>query len=435
MLSREYYIEQIKEKIAIFQAKIKLETSLNHHNLKLYGENFFRDILNILYEDSHFENTNFSEEKNFVAIDLVSIKKKKCLQITSNRTKEKFVETIKNFKKFPYRKFFKTISNFYEEKSTNNINNLNGYKTSFTYLFQKSKFYQYTLFDIEIYYLLEKYNPNKVSDLEQEMGITNLSSKLRDTNDLLVTLDNLEDNEKIEKIFKLFKVDETLINSFENAITSIECEIKEISDVPIKTNLNTMLVKTKKYFMSNLDLLLDILKQIDCETNTHKKNIYEKNQSLVKFLSFNILSQYSTNSFEFPTNTNIHLYINNYKSWLFNSPRTIKPLEYHIGKIAEYMSLQSNSQIDNGVCYLSSLKDKGGMSCDTCINGLLGNVVYKIDQIVTDFTNSDSTNVLQHHFDFMELKAEQKVEFKCGECISNISDYENAKKIIQEKIC
>ncbi|MGB6327490.1 MAG: SMEK domain-containing protein [Halarcobacter sp.] len=430
MLSKEHYIEQIKEKIAIFQAKIKLETSLNHHNLKLYGENFFRDILNILYEDSNFENTNFTEGKNFVAIDLISLEKNKCIQITCNRKKEKLVETIKKFKKFPYIEFFKTINHFSEISDTNNITSLDEYKTSFTYLFQKSKFHQYTSFDIEIYYLLEKYKPNKVSDLEEEVGITNLSSKLKDYNDLLVAIENLKDNERIEKIFKLFKVEETFISSFEDAITSIECEIEEISNVPIKTKLNKILVKSKKYFMSNLDLLLDVLKQIDCETNTHKKNPYEKYQSLVKFLSFNILSQYSTNSFKFPTNSNIHLYINNYKSWLFNSSRMIKPLEYHIGKIAEYISLQSNSQIDNGICYLSSLKDKGGMSCDTCIDGFLGNVVPKIDGIVTDFTNSDSTDVLQHHFDFMELKAPQKVEFKCGECISNISDYENAKKII-----
>ncbi|QDF29160.1 SMEK domain-containing protein [Halarcobacter anaerophilus] len=431
MLSREDYIEQIKEKIAIFQAKIKLETSLNHHNLKLYGENFFRDILNILYKDSHFENTNFSEEKNFVAIDLVSLNKNKCIQITSNRTKEKFVDTIKKFKKLPYRKFFKTISHFYEEKGTDNKFLLDKYQTSFKYLFQKSDFYKYTTFDIEIYYLLDKYKPSKIDELEKELGVKNIPSKLKDFSDLLVNIENLQSNEDLESIFKLFKVEESLINSFEDAITSIEFEIKEISNVSIKTKLNKSLVVTKEYFMCNLDLLLDILKQIDCETATHVKNIHDKNQSLVKFISFNILSKYySSESFAFPTNKNMELRIKDYKAWLFNSPRVIKPLEYHIGKIAEYISIQSNCQIDNGICYLTSLKNNGGINCDKCIDGLLGNVVQQVDRIVTDFTNSDSTNTLRHHFDFMELKSEQKIEFKCGECISNISEYENAKKII-----
>jgi len=99
MLRNEETIEIIKEKFAIFRVKIELETSLNHHNLKLYGENFFRDLLNILDDKANFQNTNFSEEANFSAVDLVSDIRTKCIQITSNRQRNKIEETLEKFRK------------------------------------------------------------------------------------------------------------------------------------------------------------------------------------------------------------------------------------------------------------------------------------------------------------------------------------------------
>ena len=221
MLKSEYYIEDIKEQIAIFQHKIELETSLNHHNLKLYGENFFRDILNIIYPKANFTNTNFLES-NFPAIDLICHETEKCIQITSNRTRDKIKDTI------------------------------NAYKKS-----------QYDNYAIEIYYLLEKAKPSNIKDLEKELKIEDLSSKLKDSSNLMKNIDNLE-VEKLEQVWKLFKID--------NEVISFLTQLKERYTTPYFTKLKPLSSLNKDVYLQDIYQDLSIIKK--------KKNDEEKDKEI-----------------------------------------------------------------------------------------------------------------------------------------------------------
>ncbi len=119
-----------------------------------------------------------------------------------------------------------------------------------------------------------------------------------------------------------------------------------------------------------------------------------------------------------------------YKLWLFNTFKKHKKIDDHIGKIAEFF--YNDNEMTAKVCFISSLKDNGGLDCDTCINGILIDVDKKVNKILTDYTNQSSFGILGGNNDFMDLKKRQDIKFKCGECISDINELGNAYKIINE---
>lgn len=130
------------------------------------------------------------------------------------------------------------------------------------------------------------------------------------------------------------------------------------------------------------------------------------------------------------------MYVDSYNSWLFNVSRSDRDLNFHIGKIAEYIVVNKSILKDNdGIFFISSLKNFGGLNCDTCTNGLLANVNNRVNKVVTDFTDTTSKDILNAIPNFMQLRPEQKIDFKCGQCVSNIHEYENAKKLFKDVIC
>jgi hypothetical protein len=394
-LFSEKAIEEIKEKFILFQRKIELDSTFNHHNLKLYGENFYKEILNIINPEANFENTNLFKS-NFPAIDLICKKTKRCIQVTSDRSKTKIVKTIKKFKEL--------------KKDTLDDN-----------------------YEVQIYYLLEKANPQKINELELELKTINLGSILKDGRNLISEIENLEQG-SLEKILKLFVIDETFLNSYEKLIISIEKQINEIQDIQIQVILNKSLVTVREYFKCNLDLLFEIMKQIDCETINNKKNDTEKYTTMMNYLVFLILTTTYSSNTKYPKHEYSSVLIDSYKSWIFNSSIKHMSLDHHIGKIALYISLQTKTSIDDGICYITSLRNNGGLSCQNCTDGLLANTTDSINKIVIDFTDADSIDLLKDNTNFMDLKKGQKIDFKCGECISNIDEHMKAKKIFMEVI-
>lgn len=77
--------------------KVSLENHLNLQNINIYLENFFRDILNIIFTDRTFENLN-KEEGNFASIDLGDNIKDLAIQVTSTTTLSKVRNTIEKYK-------------------------------------------------------------------------------------------------------------------------------------------------------------------------------------------------------------------------------------------------------------------------------------------------------------------------------------------------
>ncbi len=95
MLVRENLIKNITYKLSVLKSYIELKNIINHYDINIISENFYRDFFNLVY-DFNLENANYKKE-NMPAIDLVDDINKICIQITSENTTKKIKETIKKF--------------------------------------------------------------------------------------------------------------------------------------------------------------------------------------------------------------------------------------------------------------------------------------------------------------------------------------------------
>lgn len=148
---REEIISEINKNLAILRYEIEHNQSMGDLSLNIYGENYFRDIFNLVY-GLNLQNANFEYSENFPHIDLIDKKKKIAYQITTNRKVEKIKHT--------------------------------------TQFIEKPEFQDYQL---RIYYLLEKAEPRKQID----------KVELLDYRDLVRAINNLDDN-KLEQLYKKY---------------------------------------------------------------------------------------------------------------------------------------------------------------------------------------------------------------------------------------
>lgn len=84
--------------------KVYLHNHLNLQDINILLENFFRDILNIIYKDRSFKNLN-SLKENFASIDLGDDKNEIAIQVTSTTSLSKVKKTIEKYKQeYNYKK-------------------------------------------------------------------------------------------------------------------------------------------------------------------------------------------------------------------------------------------------------------------------------------------------------------------------------------------
>lgn len=159
----EKAIQNISRILAITRYDIEQRQSINNLSLNIHGENYFRDVLNFVY-NSDFENDNFNTQ-NSSCIDLIDKKNKIAYQITTTRTNEKITKTLKALSDKKYKDY-----------------------------------------KIKILYLLEKAKPNKNTkdSFKASHGI-NIEDYLYDYTDLIKAINNLETNRLIELNDRYFK--------------------------------------------------------------------------------------------------------------------------------------------------------------------------------------------------------------------------------------
>ncbi len=86
----------ITEALSHIANKVAIQNHLNLQDINIYMENFFRDILNIIFSDRTFKNLN-KIEGNFAAIDLGDDKNEYAIQITSTTSITKVRNTIETY--------------------------------------------------------------------------------------------------------------------------------------------------------------------------------------------------------------------------------------------------------------------------------------------------------------------------------------------------
>jgi len=92
-LNRSNYFDYIEEKIIAHAASIEARGKSNILNYHVHSENFYRDLLNILF-DWELENLNATKQ-NVEALDLVDHLNKIAIQVSATTTKAKVESALK----------------------------------------------------------------------------------------------------------------------------------------------------------------------------------------------------------------------------------------------------------------------------------------------------------------------------------------------------
>lgn len=114
--------EIITEALSHIVNKVAIENHLNLNNINIYLENFFRDILNIIYSDRKFVNLN-KVESNFASIDLGDNLNDIAIQVTSTTTLSKVRGTVEKYKaEYGYKKIVMLYAKLDKPSRSNNLN-------------------------------------------------------------------------------------------------------------------------------------------------------------------------------------------------------------------------------------------------------------------------------------------------------------------------
>jgi len=92
MISRGYFIGQIVDTLSIIAERVETRCKLGLTDLNLHLENFYKDLLSILYE-ANFKNLN-EDHKNSPGLDVGDALARIAFQITSEKTSEKINSTL-----------------------------------------------------------------------------------------------------------------------------------------------------------------------------------------------------------------------------------------------------------------------------------------------------------------------------------------------------
>jgi hypothetical protein len=163
LTDRKIAFDNISRVLAITKLDIEHHQAINDLSLNIHGENYFRDVFNYVY-DRNFENANFGCS-NAEYIDLIDFENKEIIQITTTRTKEKILHSLKALTKPEYKE----------------------YKFS-------------------IYYLLSKAMPSTSTKEEIELKFEfQLSDILKDSTDLIRDIEKLTEDKLTELSSKHFE--------------------------------------------------------------------------------------------------------------------------------------------------------------------------------------------------------------------------------------
>lgn len=99
MLSREESFESIKNRLELLAYSISNSGSLNLNNKALHAENFYRDLLNLVY-GWQLQNANLGSQ-NAADIDLADPDQKIFIQVTARNDRPKIADTLAGFHKKP----------------------------------------------------------------------------------------------------------------------------------------------------------------------------------------------------------------------------------------------------------------------------------------------------------------------------------------------
>lgn len=237
-MQRKNYFDYIEEKLAILSIRVKNRGKLNILDVHMHSENFYRDLMNLLYDWS-LDNINNSIQ-NVEAIDLIDYNKKIIVQISATVTKAKIEKSLD-----------KNIIEKYAQR---------GYKFKFVSIAENADKLRKQNYQ----------NPYGVG-FEPQNDIFDISSLEKDIIDL--------QTEKMERVYQFIKAelgnmpDSISFNSDLATIINILAEVKLDSDEPLG-NIN-MYEIDKKIAFNKLDIASMIINDYKIFYNQIEKKYRE----------------------------------------------------------------------------------------------------------------------------------------------------------------
>ncbi len=167
-MNRQECVDKITTCAARFVAEVKGFNAAGHYSVNIHAENFLIPVLNSVF-NLKLENVNYTERKNYPAIDLVDLSNRVAFQITSTPDLTKIKSTLETF---------------FEKKLDGAIDTL------------------------YIYILTEKqqsYSDAKVKKIVPTGFVFDIDSHVIDINDLLVRINGISSTPALMQLTKLFQ--------------------------------------------------------------------------------------------------------------------------------------------------------------------------------------------------------------------------------------
>jgi len=203
-----------------------------------------------------------------------------------------------------------------------------------------------------------------------------------------------------------------------------------ITDDTLRRNMLLELNNIDAHLQANISILQPLVLQVNCEIT---KNDSAHAITIDRIIHFCIVGKLVDNHALLPKEDSNKSIIGERDYWLFNAAKT-SPLSLgtHIGAIADFIASRNSCEISNGSAFICQLLNNGSLNCDHCLNGEL-NIQSKLSKILPNFFNSKrgvAINDEARKNDFFELEKQHQIQFKCGNCVTNLFDLANAKKIL-----
>lgn len=140
MISREIYLKNIADSLALLSKEVTMRNAINLYDINIIAEDFFPGLLNIVYG---FGLINVNHlKKNAAAIDLCDSKNRLSIQVTSDNSSTKVKHTIKEFiENESYKKYDRLIILILTQKKNYTVD----FDTEGKFLFDKKE----DIWDIE----------------------------------------------------------------------------------------------------------------------------------------------------------------------------------------------------------------------------------------------------------------------------------------------
>lgn len=218
---------------------------------------------------------------------------------------------------------------------------------------------------------------------------------------------------------------------FNDALNETRASVQSfyVNDVSTRQNLLTILNAVETHFSQNIQILTELLEQVSCQKEKKQEVKYSFFVHLIHFFVSTIFHHSPTILPKLPELATV---TSDRKRWAFSAAAsTALGLDHHLGAIADYIASDINDKIKDGDCFIFKLLTT--INCDNCQGGKLINsngTEKSVSGILLNFFKGNRLQSQSHNSDFFILETERRINFKCGECICNLTILDKSKGVL-----